>query len=280
MKKIYLLAIVLGLSLSINAQSATGKNADVIKLTGGKEMRGTVVKVSGDAVTFKYEGENAEYTVKNSEIESIVHSSGRKEVFNEKINTNNKTDISPVKFNQTERKNKIAILPFTFFVDNNVGPDQIGLKAQEDSYGMIARNTPGYQFIDARTTNARLLRAGATKENLANFTMEDLCEIVGAEYIVTGTVTQSTADKSETERARVEVKPETKGNDITGISGSANAFKSKQQNYDVAVTVHIYRDDNTSIYSRSHKAIFSNTDGSFTDPLQFVLKRNPLYKKK
>ncbi|KIA88151.1 hypothetical protein [Kaistella jeonii] len=279
MKKIYTLVAIVCLSLHLSAQNAS-KSAHIIKLMDGKEMKGTVVKVSANEVTFVYEGEKAEYTVKNSDIEKIEHSSGRVEVYNNKVVKNDNKDLSAKKYTRAERKNKIAIMPFTFFVENDLGPEQIGLKAQEDTYGLIARNTPGYTILDARTTNALLNRAGAKKENIANFTMEDLCEIVGAEYIITGTVSQTKADKIENERGRVEVKPETKGNDVlTGITGIATGSKSKQQNYNVAVTVHIYKDDNTSIYSRSHKAFFPSTDGSFADPLQYIMKRNPLYKK-
>ena len=90
-----------------------------------------------------------------------------------------------------DHHNKIAILPFTFLMDNQPGSDEVGYKAQDDAYAILAQHVAGYTILDTRTTNAKLIQAGVTKDKMRGFTMKDICDILGVEYIIDGSVTQN-----------------------------------------------------------------------------------------
>lgn len=282
MKKMYLLLLVSIFSVSLFAQPASTQKEDVILKTNGEEMKGKVIKITDNDVSFVYTGETAEYVLKKSEIAKITHSSGRVELIgqpNLPAETRQKDQVT-MAASPADHHNKIAILPFTYLMDNQPGAKAIGYKAQEDTYGFLSKNSAGYTILDPRTTNALLNKGGVTRDKVMNFTMKEICDILGAEYVIDGAVTQNkgyaTSYTSGSSTSKV------KRNDDKGISGvSSTDYSSSNaaQRYDVSVSLHIYMDNNASIYNQSHKAFLSNTDGSYSSPLEYLLKRCPLYRK-
>ncbi|WP_175632404.1 hypothetical protein [Pedobacter ghigonis] len=279
MKKIYLFCATILFALSTFAQS--GKT-DVIKKTTGEELKGKIIKITDSDVSFIYSGETAEYVIKKSDIVQIVHSSGRVESFAsipQPAETRQKDQITMMA-SPTDHHNKIAILPFTFLMDNQPGADAIGLKAQQDAFALLSQHSAGYTIIDPRTTNAALIQAGATRDKMIGFTMKSLCDILGVEYIIDGTVTQnkgyqtsSTSNYGNTNVKRDDAEK------VKGVSGYSSTNSNSVQRYDVSVSLQIYMDNNASIYNQSHKAFLSNTDGSYSGPLDYLIKRCPLYRK-
>ena len=281
MKKLSLLLMCCLWAASVFAQTAKPKE-DVLQKVNGEEMTGRVVKVSDDEVTFVYSGETAEYTVKKADIAKIIHGSGRIETFSPagapaQLRKNDEVSMSA---SPADHHNKIAVLPFTFLMDNQPGAEAIGLKAQEDAYSFLTKHSAGYTLVDPRTTNAMLAKAGVTADKMANFTMKELCDILGVEYVIDGTVTQNkgyqTSYSSDNSNSKVKRDRDDK---VKGISSYGSSSSSAAQRYDVSVSLHIYMDNNASIYNQSHKAFLSNTDGSYSSPLEYLLKRSPLYRK-
>jgi len=279
MKKLYVLLIVSLFAANVFAQAL---KPDILQKVNGEKMEGKVVKITDSDVTFIYAGETAEYVIKKSDIASIVHSSGRVEAFSQqaapaqqRMNDQVSMSASPA-----DHHNKIAVLPFTFLMDNQPGAEAVGLKVQEDTYGFLSKHSAGYTIIDPRTTNALLSKGGVTRDKVMNFTMKEICDILGVEYVIDGVVTQNKGYQTSSTSGSSDMKVKRDGDkDIKGISSSNYGSSNAVQRYDVAVSLHIYMDNNASIYNQSHKAFLSNTDGSYSSTLEYLLKRCPLYRK-
>lgn len=282
MKTIYLFIFTTLLSFSVFAQNRLASNQDVIQKTSGEELKGKVTKITDSDVTFIYSGETLEYTIKKSDILKITHSSGRIEVFSQANPPaeSRKSDQVAMSATPADHHNKIAILPFTYLIDNQPGADQVGYKAQEDTFAFLAKHSAGYTILDPRTTNAKLTQAGVTKDKLMGFTMKEICDILGVEYIIDGAVLQTKGAQTSYSSGSSDAKVKRDGDSkVKGVSGSNSSYSSAEQRYEVSVSLHIYMDNNASIYNQSHKAFFTNTDGSYSSPLEYLIKRSPLYRK-
>lgn len=283
MKKLSIL-LVLGLISIITAfaQSGNGAKQDVIQKTDGEQMKGKVIKVTDSDVTFVYSGETAEYVIKKSDILKIIHSSGREEMISQSnlpAQQRQKEQIS-MSASPADHHNKIAILPFTYLMDNQPGAEAVGYKAQDDAYGFLSKHSAGYTLLDPRTTNALLSKGGMTRDKIMNFSMKEICDVLGVEYVIDGVVTQNKGYQTSSTSDFSNSKVKRDGDDkVKGISSYGSSNSNAVQRYDVSVSLHIYMDNNASIYNQTHKAFLSNTDGSYSSPLEYLLKRSPLYRK-
>lgn len=278
MSRPLLLLLALLLSISTFAQTPV----DVILKVNGDEMKGKITKITDTDLTFIYSGETLEYTVKKSDILKITHSSGRVEIINQPPLPSDirKNDQIVMKGTPADHHNRIAVLPFHYLMENQPGADEIGLSAQQDTYSFLSQHSAGYTLIDPRTTNALLAKGGVTKENITGFTMNELCNILGVEYIIDGTVKQNKASQTSYSSDNSNTNVKRNGNDkVTKVNTYGSTYSNAEQRYDVSVSLSIYNDNNANIYSQSHRAFFSNTDGGFGSPLQYLLKRCPLYRK-
>ncbi|NRF37468.1 hypothetical protein [Pedobacter foliorum] len=282
MKKFYVFLVLSLISVHLFAQTKSTAKQDIIQKLNGEEMKGKVVRITDSDVTFIYNGETAEYIIKKSDIAKIVHSSGRIEIISQQslpVQERQKDEVS-MSATPVDHHNKIAILPFTYLMDNQPGAEAIGLKAQEDTYGFLSQHSAGYTILDPRTTNATLAKAGVTKDKMMNFTMKEICDVLGVEYVVDGVVTQNKGYQTSSSSENSNTKVKRDGDkDVKGVSSYGSTSSNAVQRYDVAVSLHIYMDNNASIYNQTHKAFLSNTDGSYNSPLEYLLKRCPLYRK-
>lgn len=263
------------------AQTGSQKE-DIIKKINGDELKGRLIRVTDSDVSFVYTGETAEYVIKKSDIAQILHSSGRTEVVSQQVQPSQirQNDQITMVASPADHHNKIAILPFTFLMDNQPGADAIGMKAQQDTYALLSQHAAGYTILDPRTTNAKLVQAGITKDKMIGFTMKNLADVLGVEYIIDGTVAQNkayqTSYTSTSDNTSVKRDDDDK---IKKVSTYGSSSSNAAQRFDVRVSLQIYMDNNASIYNANHQALFSNTDGSYGAPLEYLLKRCPLYKK-
>ncbi|MDR6460506.1 hypothetical protein J2786_003640 [Chryseobacterium vietnamense] len=277
--KIYFLIFCVFLSTGAFAQGIQTGKEDMLQKTSGEILKGKILRVTDNDITFVYAGETAEYVIKKIDVSKIVHSSGRVEDFagNSTVQVRQKEPVSMVA-SPSEHHNRIAILPFTFLMDNQQGAEEIGIKAQQDAYAFLSQHSTGYNIIDPRTTNAALIQAGVTREKMIGFSMKNLGDILGTEYIIEGTISQAKGYMTSSTIGRNSATIKDDGGKIkeTGISSSTSG---SAQQYDVTVTLQIYMDNNVSIYNNSHKAFWPTTDGSYIAPLEYILKRCPLYTK-
>jgi TolB-like protein len=282
MKFLYTLLVATFLSFNLAAQNHPAVKQDVILKLNGEEMKGKITKISDKDVTFIYSGETLEYAIKKSDILKITHSSGRVETINQPAlpSEERKKDEVKMTASPVDHHNKIAVLPFTYLMDRQPGAEEIGYKAQEDTYGFLVKHSAGYTILDPRTTNALLIKAGVTKEKMRGFTMKELSDILGVEYIVDGTVTQNKGYQTSSTSGVASTKVKRDDNEkVKRVSSYGSTNSNSVQRYEVSVSLAIYMDTNASIYNQNHKAFFTNTDGGFSSPLEYLLKRCPLYRK-
>lgn len=278
MKNFYTVIIAMLFSLQLSAQT----KFDIVQKINGDELKGKITKITDTDISFTYAGETLEYTIKKSDILKVTYASGRVENFGQTAMpaAMRQKDAIAMSATSVDHHNKIAILPFTFIMDNQPGAEEIGLKAQEDTYGFLSKHSAGYTILDPRTTNALLVKAGMTRDKMMGFTMKEICDVLGVEYVIDGAVTQTkgyaTSYSGGNTNSKVKRDDDEK---IKGVSSSNSNYGNSAQRYDVAVSLHIYMDNNASIYNQSHKAFLSNVDGSYTSPLEYLLKRCPLYRK-
>lgn len=282
MKKVCLFLIISVLSFSLLAQTHPAPKVDVVVKTNGEEMKGKITKISDKDIHFIYTGETLEYTVNKADILKIIHSSGRVEMVNEPAQPEpeRKKESVAMTGSPVDHHNKIAVLPFGFLVDRQPGAEEVGYKAQEDTYAFLVQHSAGYAILDPRTTNALLIKAGVTRDKMRGFTMKEICDILGVEYLLNGTVIQNKGAQTSSTSGYDNTKVKRDDNEkVKNVStyGSTNSYS--QQRYEVSVSLAIYMDTDISIYNQTHKAFFTNTDGSYSSPLEYLLKRCPLYRK-
>lgn len=288
MKHLFTFLLCSVMTLSAAAQRDTRSSEtqapkhDVILKVNGDEMVGTVKEIGDSAIKFSHEGESLVYSFKKEDIIKITYASGRIEVFNKPpLASERKAREATPSQNTTgpgigDHHNKVAILPFAFLRDNQGAGNEIAYKVQQDAFELLSEHSGTLTVIDPRTTNALLMKAGITRENLMGYTMDEICNILNVEYLVEGTVainkgvqTSSTYDqyKGTTNESRNKTR-------ITGSSTTTGG-----QTYITVVTLNVFTDKNTAIFRDSHRALLASYDASYSSPLKYLLKRCPLYRK-
>ena len=96
---------------------------------------------------------------------------------------------------------------------------------------------------------------------------------------MTGTVTQNETYVSNYSGSSTNSKSD-KGKKNKGniFKSSTSTYSSSVQNYETAITMNIYTDKNSTIFSKDHTS-FWQTDDAYKITLQYLLKRTPVYKK-
>jgi hypothetical protein len=267
-----------------------GSKNDVILKLNGEELSGKVLEMSDDEVKFSYSGETLVYKIKKSDILKITYASGRIEIITKQTlpsETKSGNQSSAPAANTgpglADHHNKVAILPFAFLKDGESASDDISMKVQTETFSFLSKHSGVMTVLDPRTTNALLIKAGINKESIKGYTMDDLCNILGVEYVVDGIV-------SVNKGAQTSI---TSGNTNTTYSSSNNnknnQYKSNEkstgsvvstntQNFETSLTLSIYNDKGNSVYSQERKS-FWNTQDAYKPTLEYLLKRCPLYSK-
>ncbi|AZQ44276.1 hypothetical protein [Nonlabens ponticola] len=255
--------------------------SDVILKVNGDEMKGKVIKINSADLQFIYQNETIEYTVEKSDIAKITFASGRVEFYN---NATKNSDL-----NLEDHHNKVAILPFGYIKDLETSNALMTRKIQQETYTIFKKKSQNLEFQDPTTTNALLAKAGLDNNNLAGYTMGEISNILGVEYLVQGLVSiekstvtnySNTATKSQSTTAHVDKKGHIIGdiwNDNKRIS-SSSTYSSSTQNFSTNITMNIYNDKGDNLFSKEH-ASFWQTQDAYKITLAFLAKRTPIYKK-
>ena len=295
MRKLFV-SILLALLGSV-AWSQTPAKHDVLLKVNGDEMTGKVTEINDSSIKFTHEGESLVYTIKKMDILKITFASGRIEFFNKQplpSTQNNKTasgQASEKKADQTslqEHHNKVAILPFKYIVDKNDAGEEMTYKVQTEAFAILQKNNASLELQDPNTTNALLIKAGVTNDNIRGFTMGEICNILGVEYLVQGTITQNTnavvssqysSSSSKSNSQRDGHKSSVIGTILKSSSqNNSSSTSTSTKNYRTSITMNVYTDKGHSIFSQSHDSMW-NTNEAYKITLQYLLKRTPIYRK-
>jgi len=271
-KKGLLFIFTIFISLSINAQD------DVILKNDGSEMHGKVIKTNKNDLLFVYKNEVIEYTVNKVKIAKITFSSGRIEFFNKKSPTTNlKLD---------EHHNKVAILPFAYIKNQETSNTIMTKKIQQESYIIFKKKSIKLKFQDPILTNALLAKSGVSNNNIDGYTMGEICNILNVEYIIQGLVSieksamnnfSSTTTKSKNNKAYLDKKGHLISDVWKNNSKTSNTFNTSTQNYSTNITMNIYNDKGSNIFSKEHSS-FWQTQNAYKITLMYLAKRTPIYK--
>lgn len=282
MKHILTCCLVIMGTLGLFAQQ-TAKNDVILKLNG-EELAGKVLKINDGDIDFSYAGETLVYNIKKSDIMKITYSSGRIEVFN-KQPLPSETKSQPAAASAKDgpgledHHNKVAVLPFTFIRDGQAADDAISEQVQNECYSFMSKHAGIFTILPPRTTNALLIKAGVTKETVKGYTMDDLCNILGVEYVVEGIVNmnkttqtsyQSSSGSTTTKESDKNDKKDKKYNDYS--------YGTATQNFQTKLTLNMYNDKGSSVYAQDRTS-FWNTQDAYKNTLEYLLKRSPLYTK-
>jgi len=277
MKKIFYCILSLTLSLAVIAQPA--KNDVILKLNGD-EMTGKVTKINDTDVDFTYAGETLGYSVKKADIMKITYGSGRIEVFNKPSlpseSTNKQSPASAAGLE--EHHNKVAILPFAFIRDGQATDDAISEQVQEECFSFMNKHAGVFTILPTRTTNALLVKAGVNQETIKGYTMDDLCNLLGVEYVVDGLVTMNKTTQTSYQSDYGSSTSKDKNNNNRDRKYNNFSYGTATQNYQTKLLLNMYNDKGNSVYSQDRTS-FWNTQDAYKITLEYLLKRSPLYTK-
>ena len=250
---------------------------DLILKVNGDEMEGKVSEISDEFVKFTFKGESLIYNVKKSEILKIKFSSGRIEFFN-RPSQNPKGDslsITAQGIGPLAHHNKVAIMPFVYLIDKRSADEEVQVKVQSECYTILKNHSASLTIVDPITTNAILIKAGITSENMKGYTPSEICDILGVEYLVRGRVSQDKASFSTYQNSSTTAGSGSgKGNNKVWSSSSSS---SSSQSYQTSLILNIFTDKGENIFSKEHNSFF-NTNDAYKITLNYLLKRTPIYR--
>ncbi len=250
---------------------------DIVLKTNGEEMVGKVMEMGADNLKFTYKNESVEYTVPKKEIIKITFASGRIE-FMDGTQSSAKTNIP----NLADHHNKVAILPFVYIKNQGDGSNEMAQKIQSETYAVFNKKKVNLQFQDPMTTNNLLAKAGVNNNNSAGFTMGEICNILGVEYILQGTVSVEKDASYTYSNTNVDAKQEPTKNKkgLIGQVLSANTSTSSNTSdtFNSEITMNIYNDKGDNIFNQNHSS-FWYTEDAYKTTLNYLAKRTPIYLK-
>ncbi len=258
---------------------------DVILKTDGEEMLGQVTEINVDNLVFTYKNETVPYTIPQKDVVKITFSSGRIQYFNKPSSLTSKGNLE-------DHHNKIAVLPFGYIKDQDSGSDIMTEKIQRETYNIFKDKATELQYQDVLTTNNLLAKAGINNNNKNGYTMGEICNILGVEYVIQGTVSVEKTDVSSYSSTNVQTKNKstetatTGKKDIIGAiwstaskgSASASTYGISTQNYATSINMNIFNDKGDNIFSQDHNS-FWQTEDAYKVTLNFLAKKSPLYKR-
>lgn len=267
-----LLCLITSVLLTVATFAQNAKN-DVILKTNGETLTGKVMEILDNDIKFTHTGETLIYTIKKSDIQQITFSSGRVEKFTQPA----AATIATVEAGAADPdpRNKVAILPFTFTKDGEVASEEVGVQVQNECYALLSKHAGVYTILPTRRTDVLLNKAGITRTTINNYTMDEICKVLGVEYIVDGTVSQNKTTQTSYGNSTYNEK---KKDDDKKTSGTTSNYQTNTQNYQTSLDLKIYNNKGATIYSQNRKA-FWNTADAYKNTLEYLIKRCPLYTK-
>lgn len=254
------------ISISVFAQ----EKLDHVLMLDGENKSGQVVGISEDAIDFIHDGETLKYTLKKSDISKIEFASGRIEVFNEMPTAASKNA------ELVDHHNKIAVLPFVYIRDGEQKKnDAMERKVQQELVAVMNNHVGVLKIQSTTETNALLAKSGVNDENFIQFTMPEIANMLGVEYIIQSTLTINQQGSTTYNSSSATVNRNDDKKKVTGYSSSSS---STQLQFQTNVDMTLYNDKGEMVWTQS-KESFWPTEDAYQQTLKFLLKRSPVYSK-
>lgn len=143
----------------------------------------------------------------------------------------------------------------------------------------MSKHAGVYEIINPRTTNAVLIKGGITKESIKGHTMDELCNLLGVEYVVEGLVNMNkTTQTNYQSNYGTSTKKDDPKDDKQKRTYNNSTYGTSTQNYSTKLTLNMYNDKGTTVYAQERSS-FWNTQDAYKSTLEYLLKRSPLYTK-
>ena len=275
MKKVTHLIIALFSLTTLSAQ----QKFDTVYMMNNEVKTGSIKSIDDASVSFVHKDETLVYTLKKSDINKIVFSSGRVEIINAAPVLNDAANNNA----NVDHHNKIAVLPFGYINPQQETNTEMGYKVQDECYTYLSAKAAAFSIQDPSTTNALLGKAGITFANARNFTMQEICNILGVEYVVRGTITTNITSTTSSGSATYNEKNKSGSTDKSGSSGSKSsgnvyASSSSTQNFQTSVLMEIYTDEGKKVFGQDRTSFWQTVD-AYKSTIQYLLKKSPIYGK-
>jgi len=280
MRRIHSLFILSLLSLGVFAQD--NQKFDVILKLNGDELTGKVAEITTEEVKFAYKGETLTYVIPKADILKITYASGRIEVFNKNplpSETAQSKSTTQSSISSESHHNKVAILPFTFVRDGQSAVDAMSDRAQQECFNYLSKHSGMYTILEPRTTNALLIKGGVNAETIKGFTMDDLCNILGVEYVMEGIImVNKTTQTSYASGTNTQKSKTTNESGDKKKTSTASAYATTTQNYETSLNLNVFNDKGSNVFGQERKSFWQDQD-AYKSTLEYLLKRTPFYQK-
>lgn len=246
---------------------------DQVLMLNGEEKIGTVTGMEDDYVMFKFKGEALEYKLKKSDIFRIKFASGRTELFSTTDSGDNGSNNQVTTDKSTTvQANSIAIMPFRII--SSIGqenPEEMSMQIQGDYYSYVSGSGGKYNYQDPMKTNATLRKKGISPETVRNYEADELCEILGVEFVVLGSLERNKTGTSTTANASATTKK--KGNTQ---NSNATMNSNTEEEFKTTLTVSVYNNKAERIFDQKKTSLWSSPT-AYRSTLNYLIKRTPFY---
>lgn len=267
MKRLLQLLSIMLFSLNSPAQKPP---VDLITPISGPPIEADIIEVSKDQVKFTYVGASAVNSLDKSAIKKIQLKSGRIETFSDK---------DDMRKPALAHGNKVAILPFTYPREEQSYHNEKSLKVQHECYAYLDKHAGNYRILDIHATNAALAKAGISGSNINNFSMKEICNMLGVAYVVTGIVTVDEDMQISNQLNMDNTSPKRNGKRTKSRSSRhSSSNTTADQNCESLMNLSIYNDKGISVFTHNRKAFWHQRNACKAG-LEYLLKSSPLYKK-
>jgi len=120
------------------------------------------------------------------------------------------------------------------------------------------------------------VKATKTAETIKGYTMNDLCNMLGAEFLVSGVVTLNRSSSTTTgggSATSTTKKSDNKDKTTTYVSGTSSSY----DNYTTTILMNVY-DHGEKVFTKSHQAFWPGID-AYKVTLSYLAKKTPIYEK-
>lgn len=170
----------------------------------------------------------------------------------------------------------VAILPFAFTNNGHLSVQE-GKEAQQFLINYIIKKQKHFKVkpLNARDVNVVLNKAGITLETLDNYTIQEIAEVIKADYILIGAIDKALQGSSTTSGGyeSTNVKDDYSGTNSYGVATSSTASQ-----YHATVYISIFKSDGTSLYDQNKANVFIDTaPDSWKNSIIWQVRHFPFY---
>ena len=243
--------------------------ADKILMTNGEIKEGQVTAIDDETVKFVHINETLPYTLKKINISKTEFASGRIEVFHEVEDTAG--DDPSLK----DHHNKVAVLPVIYVRDGQqLKGDIMEKKAQSTLISLMQGHVGIIKIQDPTKTNNFLAKNGINDDNYDEYTMPELANLLGVEYVVKSilSISQKGTTTYHSNYSTATSKQPNKASAWNFGSSSSTA------EYRTNVDMYIYNDNGELVFTKSKESFWPSED-VYELTLKYLIKRTPVYTK-